>query len=322
MAWLGLTLECAHCHDHKFDPITQRDHYRFFAFFNNVPELGEDGRVANAVPMIPAPTLEQQEKIQALETAIAGLSKRIETREKGWKWHDGNRSRLAAGQNAPGGSVLAISCPGDAALDKGPAGRACAPGNIEPKPQSSEKLPVSKRNPLTFSLWVKPGTSDSDVALLSAIDYTQNTAWVEFGSGIELRLVGGELEFRFSQRFPNYSLRVQSEGADLKAGQWRHLTLVYEGADKDAMRVKASWVRVFADGREVSTKVLNDGLPLPDIKDDKPKLTCPITSTSFMETMPASPGPSPRTVYSRAASPNEACALFSFTTGAGTMTAD
>ncbi len=102
------------------------------------------------------------------------------------------------------------------------------------------------------------------MALLSAIDYTQNTASVEFGSGIELRLVGGELEFRFSQRFPNYSLRVQSEGADLKAGQWRHLTLVYAGADKDSMRVKASWVRVFADGREVSTKVLNDGLPLPD----------------------------------------------------------
>ncbi len=54
VAWMGLTLGCAHCHDHKFDPITQRDHYRFFAFFNNVPEMGEDGRVANAVPLISA----------------------------------------------------------------------------------------------------------------------------------------------------------------------------------------------------------------------------------------------------------------------------
>src|SRR5215471_5357142 len=40
MGWLGLTLECARCHDHKFDPVTQRDYYCFYAFFNNVPESG------------------------------------------------------------------------------------------------------------------------------------------------------------------------------------------------------------------------------------------------------------------------------------------
>src|ERR1035438_305119 len=82
VAWLGLTLGCAHCHDHKFDPITQRDHYRFFAFFNNVPEMGEDGRVANAVPMIPAPTTEQQAKMRELESAIAGMTRQIEPVEK------------------------------------------------------------------------------------------------------------------------------------------------------------------------------------------------------------------------------------------------
>ena len=41
MAWLGITLECARCHDHKYDPITQRDHYQFYAFFNNVPEVAK-----------------------------------------------------------------------------------------------------------------------------------------------------------------------------------------------------------------------------------------------------------------------------------------
>ncbi|MBI3721427.1 MAG: DUF1549 domain-containing protein, partial [Fimbriimonas ginsengisoli] len=41
--WLGLTMACAQCHDHKYDPITQRDYYRMFAYFNNVPESGVPG---------------------------------------------------------------------------------------------------------------------------------------------------------------------------------------------------------------------------------------------------------------------------------------
>ena len=57
-AWLGLSLECARCHDHKFDPIPQRDYFRLFAFFNNLPDHGEDGRAANAYPTLPAPTVQ------------------------------------------------------------------------------------------------------------------------------------------------------------------------------------------------------------------------------------------------------------------------
>ncbi len=56
--WLGLTLACAQCHDHKYDPITMRDYYGFYAFFNNVPENGLDGRNGNAAPVVrlPSPT--------------------------------------------------------------------------------------------------------------------------------------------------------------------------------------------------------------------------------------------------------------------------
>ncbi|MCU1326426.1 MAG: hypothetical protein JWN34_1796 [Bryobacterales bacterium] len=199
MAWLGLTLECAHCHDHKFDPITQRDHYRFSAFFNNIAEFGEDGRVANAVPMISAPTAEQQRRMQTLESAIAKV--RPEPREK---------TMAPSPQKTQPTQLLCEVCK--------------AGENV------SQPVPISKRDPFTFSAWLNPAPIDRDVALLSAIDYSQNPAAVTYGNGIEFRLVNGELELRFSARFPAYSMRVRSEGAGLVPGEWHHLTLAYRGA--------------------------------------------------------------------------------------------
>ena len=78
-AWLGLTMACAQCHDHKYDPITQRDYYRFYAFFNTIDESGLDGRYGNARPLIKQPTSEnsaelerRQADVQTLEAQLAG----------------------------------------------------------------------------------------------------------------------------------------------------------------------------------------------------------------------------------------------------------
>src|SRR6185436_14413757 len=61
--WLGLTLACTQCHDHKYDPLSHKDYYRFFAFFHNVPENGLDGSQGNAAPLIKAPSRDQQQKL-------------------------------------------------------------------------------------------------------------------------------------------------------------------------------------------------------------------------------------------------------------------
>ena len=49
--WLGLTLGCARCHDHKYDPITQKEFYQVFAYFNNVPERGNAFKYGNSPPV-------------------------------------------------------------------------------------------------------------------------------------------------------------------------------------------------------------------------------------------------------------------------------
>ena len=59
-AFMGLTMGCARCHSHKYDPITQKEFYQFYAFFNNVPEVGLDGRIGNARPFLQLTSPAQQ----------------------------------------------------------------------------------------------------------------------------------------------------------------------------------------------------------------------------------------------------------------------
>ena len=72
--FLGLTVGCARCHNHKFDPITQKEFYQFFAYFNNVPEHGKFRRVGNSPPYIAAPLPEQDAQLKRLDAELAAAS--------------------------------------------------------------------------------------------------------------------------------------------------------------------------------------------------------------------------------------------------------
>ncbi len=78
VTWLGLTVACAQCHDHKYDPVTQADFYRLYAFFNNVPENGKDGvRDRNPKPFLRVPSREDAAKLNQFEIDIAHAQKSL-----------------------------------------------------------------------------------------------------------------------------------------------------------------------------------------------------------------------------------------------------
>ncbi len=91
--WLGLTMACAQCHDHKYDPITQRDYYSLLDAFNHVPESGTpqffSSRVRVAAPFIELPTEENKAKIAEFETQIAAADLEakpvIDAAYEGWR---------------------------------------------------------------------------------------------------------------------------------------------------------------------------------------------------------------------------------------------
>jgi len=68
--WLGVTLGCARCHDHKYDPFKQKEFYQVFAYFNNVPERGMAFKYGNSPPLIHAPTAEQESRLKALDLKL------------------------------------------------------------------------------------------------------------------------------------------------------------------------------------------------------------------------------------------------------------
>jgi cytochrome c553 len=77
--WLGLTVACAQCHDHKYDPITQKDYYSLMDVFNHVPETGtpqrQSSRIRVAKPFIELPTEENKRRIASFEAKIATAKK-------------------------------------------------------------------------------------------------------------------------------------------------------------------------------------------------------------------------------------------------------
>jgi hypothetical protein len=74
--WLGLTLNCTECHDHKYDPFTTKEFYSLFAFFNQVPEVPLF-RGSSAPPTVRTPNKEQLVKLTAFNREVSGLSEQV-----------------------------------------------------------------------------------------------------------------------------------------------------------------------------------------------------------------------------------------------------
>ncbi len=90
--WMGLTMGCARCHDHKYDPVTQKEFYRFYAYFNNVPDRGRYFKYGNTPPVVAAPTCEQSKELALLDgrietarEAFAALQAEIEPARREWE---------------------------------------------------------------------------------------------------------------------------------------------------------------------------------------------------------------------------------------------
>ena len=254
--WLGLTSGCARCHDHKYDPLTQKDFYRLTAFFNNVPESGTgEERPVNHPPLLKATTPEEAATLESLKIQVASLDTKI-------------AERLNA--NAPKAAEWKLAAPAPT-VDKGLA------SSFIFSPTTSSNYKLEGKTSFDFgratgSLVLNNGEGFADLG--NAGDYESDQpfsygAWVKADSisgapfsrmddmdnyrGWDCFLAEGKVMAHIISKWPENALKITSKPM-MPKGQWVHIFLTYDGSKKP------SGFKMYMDGKQVETITETDSL--------------------------------------------------------------
>ena len=265
VTWLGMTVACAQCHDHKYDPITQRDFYQVYAFFNNVPENGKDGvRDRNPKPFLKVPLPEQEKELQRLDDEISVAEKAAQEfnrtlPEKQAAWE---KETLAAPGVEPKGPVVRfpLNDDGNGTGDTGTTVVATAQGEsafvdatvakgYETQGKGwleyGDKFGYEKDQPFSVAAWVR--LKPQGGAPFGKMEASGNLR------GWDVEFHGTKPSFHLINQWPGNAIHVQGE-RDLPADTFLHLAVTYDGSGKGA------GVKLYVNGQLEKTKVVIDKL--------------------------------------------------------------
>ncbi len=273
--FMGLTLSCARCHDHKFDPVSQKEFYELFSFFNNVNETGQiSWDNATPVPTLMLPTEEQQSIMAYLEQAVEKEEKDLDRVKAGEqkaadRWiNEGHYQKLTATRPSKG---LVGDFPLNGDLDNRAAKSS---GHMERTFSSSESpnfqkgkegqgllldgdawldlehVGVFKRNnAFSVALWVKlPKELDEGV-----IFHKNDGSRLYSFKGYSLYLIDDRLELMLAHTWPDNAI-IRRTQAPVPRNEWIHLLATYDGSST------VEGLKLYMNGQPAATEVLNDNL--------------------------------------------------------------
>jgi hypothetical protein len=276
--WLGLTSNCAVCHDHKFDPITTRDFYSMSAYFRNTTQGALDGNVRDTAPVLVLPKTEDEKRykeipaeIEAKKTAIAELKKKLRADFDQWiataKAEDWDEEVAKIGEPAfhlplaasyplgelegvhDGKPVLAIPHGAIRWEDSGRHGLAVRVDAKAPIEIGTDIGGFDKDGPRSFGCWVRlPKTYSGSAAILARMDDDDGYR------GWDLSAQDGEFTSHLVHHWQDDAIKVATTGKVMKPGTWQHVFVTYDGSGK------AEGFKIFVDGKDVKLKVESNTL--------------------------------------------------------------
>ena len=260
--FLGLTLGCARCHNHKYDPFSQKEFYQLFAYFNNVPERGRAMKFGNSPPLVHAPTREQQqalhqldERMQTIEDLLQQRKAVIHEAQSTWEprlakeelsyWaptaglEAAYRFESEAGTPSAGGALPLV------------AGRIGHAASFDGKAyfDAGEIAGFDIEDRFTLAAWVYSESTPDGSVVARMVDSPK-------GKGYGVHLDQGKVHVNLTSNWVNDAIRVETVEV-LAAKRWRHLAVTYSGSRM------AEGVRVYIDGRPAKVSVLFDTLYRP-----------------------------------------------------------
>ncbi|MBX2821662.1 MAG: DUF1553 domain-containing protein [Rhodothermaceae bacterium] len=256
-AIMGLTLQCARCHDHKYDPISQKEYYKLFSYFNNVQELGEIANEGNPGPLLKLTSADTQVSLDSMEAAIRRQEDIVNELLSGSpppqiRNYDSEQDlllevsfELLNDQHLDNTQDVRVT--GEPVLVKGIEGNGLQMQHYDVV-RLPEETGIERYEPFTISLWVNP-PQDTGYIPIWGNPANKN---VDF-RGYELFLDNGRPVIRLCHALPHNYLEVgASEQIELDA--WTHLVVSYDGSSR------ASGIRLYINGKPVTLDTQWDNL--------------------------------------------------------------
>jgi hypothetical protein len=267
--FLGLTMGCARCHDHKYDPVSQKEFYEFLGFFNNVNEKGVYTETrGNVPPLIAVPTDRDRERVKELEAAVKAAKEAVDAAEsragaarKSWEekqlgkplpndpvdWALRAPLRGDLTIEGPSGEPKAAEYRGKGGptwID-GPSSRALAlEGKDDSFAEAEPGVSLDRTDPFTIALWVRPF---ADGACLSKMD--------DAGAyrGYDVLIADAKVQVHMVHAWPDDALKITTKET-LPRDKWSHVVVSHDGSGK------AAGLKIYVDGKPTTLETQADKL--------------------------------------------------------------